>query len=122
MASRLQRCTALVTRRPARQARPNPHKSFDVGHLKRGHHPLVRLGQRSEFFRQAREKSAMGCQPREPCQLHRLCPKHEWVGPLDKAAKRLERGHGPQVIRNVLSLAARVGLGDQATFLFEHGM
>jgi hypothetical protein len=28
-----------VTRRPARQARPDPHKSFDVGNLKRGRCP-----------------------------------------------------------------------------------
>ena len=33
----------------------------------------------------------------EPCHLHRLRPKRERVGVLDKSAKRLEGGHGLQV-------------------------
>jgi hypothetical protein len=39
--------------------------------------------------------------------LHRPRPKREWIGILDKAAERLERGHGLQVDRKLLSIPAR---------------
>jgi hypothetical protein len=45
-------------------ARPAADLGFDAGQLKRRHHLLVHIGERSEFFHQPGEKIALNVRPR----------------------------------------------------------